>query len=140
MNIIWDKNIEPANQSEIERHLHPFLWLVPGWVDDLHLFTYGTDDSTSIASTTVKEQYRWVDLTLHPRWFTESNHCKQNSIIHELIHIHTNPLYDFSRNAIKRYAGDSDEGQRQIVFDEMEAYLERSTCDLASVIMARMQQ
>lgn len=138
--LIWDKGLEAANKTEIEKHLKPFLWLVPGYLQDLKIDVRTSENEGLLASMTVSESYREATLTVRPLWFTTSDSCKTDTLIHELLHLHTNPLYDFAKNAIRKYSKNENEEQREIVFDEMECYLERATQDLTRVIYNKFKE
>lgn len=134
MEIVFNKNIEEANKAEIEKYLTQFQWIIPAWVQALNVNIESTENESLIASCQVQERYREAALTIRPLFFTESEAVKTDTIIHELFHIHTNPLYDFAKNAIRKFSEDENEKAMEIVFDEMDCYLERATQDLTKVI------
>lgn len=134
MKITFNKNIELQNKAQIEKYLNHFSFLIPKWLQNLKIEVEPSDNPNLLASTCASEQYREASLTIRPLWFTMNEDEQSETIVHELCHLHTNPLYDFSLNAIRKYADGKDENQMQIVFDEMEAYLERQTQDLTFAI------
>lgn len=137
VEIVWNKNIESDNKKEIEKYLKPYLWLIPTWCHTLRVDVDTSTDDGLLASISVQEQYRQASMTVWAKWFTSDERTKADTIIHELFHLHTNPLYDFAKNAIRKYADGKDETQMQVVFDEMECYLERQTQDLTFAVYNR---
>jgi hypothetical protein len=137
---VWASNVQAENKQVVEHYLESVKWIIPSWVQTLRLAVESSDNAELLATCTVHEKYREAAMTVRPLWFTVSEKDKITTLIHELLHIHLNPLYDFSRNAIKRYSKDEHEEQREIIFDEMDCYLERSTEDLTNVIFAQLQK
>jgi hypothetical protein len=134
-NIILSKDIESDNAAEIHRYLDPFQWVIPQWLRTLHILIEGSQKLSSVATTTVDEQYREACIKFRPTWFTMTPDEKQDAVLHELMHIHTNPMFDYATNAIERYSSEAEDKHKDIVTDELRTYLERVTQDLTNTIL-----
>lgn len=133
--IIWNKGIEEGNKSEIEKYLNQFAFLIPNWLAALTIEVEPSENGNLVASAQVQEQYRSATLTFRPLFFTRPEETKSETVVHELFHIHTNPLFDFAKNAMRKFSSGENEKAMEIVFDEMECYLERQTEDLTFAIL-----
>lgn len=140
MELVFNKNIEEVNKVEIEKYLKPFQWLIPGWLQILNIHIEPSENENLIASMCVQERYREANLTIRPLFFTKDDLTKKDAIVHELIHIHTNPIHDFSKNAMRKFSGSEIDSTMAVVFDEMECYLERQTQDLAFAILNKFNE
>lgn len=135
MEIIFNKQIEPHNKAEISSYLNKYSYLIPQWLQKLNVDVVPSEDASLIASACVRERYREADLTICPLWFTKCPVAKTDAVIHELFHLHANPLFDFAKNAMRKFSDGENENAMQVVFEEMECYLERQVQDLTFVIL-----
>lgn len=130
--IIWDKNIEPENKTEIEKYLYPFLWLVPKWCQTIHLSLYDADDEAAV-STTVDYEYRRITLNFYARWLIQTPTLKQDNVIHECIHFFVNELYHQAQRAVEA-AWEDNEQMKNFAFEQLKISVEAITQDLAFAI------
>jgi hypothetical protein len=139
MGINFNAGIEPGNLAELEQCVNEWAWLVPPWVQELWVNVQPHDTNVdSIATTWVREQYREVTLHFRPNWFIEAKKQRHLCVIHELLHITANPLYNFTRNVISKLA--DGEGEGGIILSEAEDYVERQVCDLSMQIYRRFYE
>jgi hypothetical protein len=140
MEIIYNKQIEPHNKAEIASYIAKYSWIIPHWLQKINIDVIHTDDGSLIASACVRERYREADINVCPLWFTKAAADKTDAVIHELLHLHTNPLYDFAKNAMRQFSNGENEKAMDVVFMEMESYLERQVQDLTFAIMNKFNE
>jgi hypothetical protein len=141
MEINWNKNIEPHNKAEIEKHLNPFLWLVPKWCQEIHinLFDSSSKHGDSAIETITNYEYRFIQIDFFSCWLNCSDETKKESVIHELAHGFTNLIYYQARRAV--IAGTADnEALQGFALDELSKTIEAATQDLAFAIYNKFNE
>lgn len=133
INRFWDNHIEPHVRNEIDERLRPWLWLLPLWVQSLHISFYSDNGSGAAAEITVHEEYRTLELTIRAAWLGEPSHAKDECLVHELIHVYTNQLFYQAHRSIIATTENNPE-LRSFALEELRRRNEAATQDLAKTI------
>jgi len=129
----FDNHIEPHVQEEIDSRLIPWLWLLPSWVQSLHIRFYSDNGEGTVAEITVHEEYRSLDLNIYASWLGEPSQSKVECLVHELVHVYTNQLYYQARRSIIATTANNPEMQ-EFALEELRRRNEAATQDLAKTI------
>lgn len=135
MQIKWDNNIEPKAKAQLEDILADFNWIIPDWLNVLSITVQPDGDEGARASISVDYTYRFATMVVHSFWFHMEERARRETLLHELIHLHTNPMFDYALNVVERLA--SDEASSELLRDEITAKLEIATVDLTTAILKK---
>jgi hypothetical protein len=127
MKLIWDKNTSDAHRKQIEAVLKKYEWLYPTWLHRMYVGLYVTDELQTLARIKVVEQYRDANLQIFTAWLLSEKEEQENTIIHELVHLHNCPLFSMACRHI----------EDEKIQSELERYLEGCTEDLAHAIQTK---
>lgn len=140
--ITWNKNIEPLAKREIEKHLMPFLWLIPTWCHELTVSMWNSDNSVIAAIRTgIKYEYRKADMDFYSAWLLETDYAKGLHVVHDLLHI-TNSVYvDYAESSIEQLCTKDDAPRFHAhLFEESRIRCESMTQDLAKAIYDQFKE
>jgi hypothetical protein len=142
VEVIWSDKIKPVNKAEIEKHLTPFLWLVPAWCNRLHIHLpdSGGENGEAIAQTQTDFAYRFIRLEIFTCWLNCSDSDKTFFLVHELVHGFVNTAYHQARRSIAALAGDDKEELKAFALHELSATNEAAVCDLTKVIFDKFRE
>lgn len=138
MKIIWDKNITDENKAEIEKHLTPYLFLVPKWCQHLYINLYSADENGAIA-TLVDYEYRRVTFDFYSCWLIQDAEKKQNDVIHECVHAVVNELYHEARRVVIATC-ENNSALKEFAFTRLEVSVESITQDLTFAILNKFNE
>ena len=96
--------------------------LIPSWCEELRI--RWTADLDHIAQIRLQERYRWAVITLSGMWLDLTSEQRIHTIVHEMIHMHIEPLSAKARELV------SDELPDKLIVEATEAVV----CDLADLI------
>lgn len=135
--IIWNEAITSANKAEIEKHLEPFLWLVPKWCQHLFIGLWDADGDAAI-STIVDYQYRRIELNFYSSWLTQSEYLKRDNVIHECVHFNVNHLFIEARSIVTNCL--ENEQLKNYAFEQLKTAVESITQDLTFAINSQFDK
>jgi hypothetical protein len=141
VKLSFDESIQPGNRAEIERHLTPWLWLVPTWCHTIYVSLWDSSDSGCNAiETMIRYEYRWARIKFYSAWLTESYREKSLHVVHDLLHI-TNSVYvDYAEGQMdKLCTKDDTPAFHATIMEESRMRCEAMTQDLAVAIFERFQ-
>ncbi len=140
----YKPTLPPDVRKLVEPHLAELEWLIPAWMQQVFI-TYSDgkapqeDEHNSVAMTTyVNHEYRWATITIYPDMVSSPEEGRREDIIHELIHLHTNPMADRANNVIRILMGDEQKALYNVQEDELTALHEAAVQDLAFIINGRL--
>lgn len=141
MNLIWNPQIQPINKAELEKHLTPFLWLVPQWCISLNINLWDStqENCGELASVVVSYDYRRITIDFTTTWLDRTDREKTFAVVHELVHGFIAIMADFSRDTINNLCPESEaEKFNKFMQSELRTRHESATEDLAFAIMNKL--
>ena len=140
--IRYDRNIPAEMLSAIRQHVERCLWLLPAWMQYVNVECANGDEERPAITTYVNHEYRWATITFYPDWLAADEETRENNVIHEFLHLSSNPIFDHANNTIKVLMGDSDEAKRfyRIEENRLRELHEAMVQDLAQMIQERPRQ
>lgn len=143
LKITFEDNIEPHVKTEIERFLHPFLWLIPSWCHELIINIYSADDKTQGSAcirTGIAYEYRRASMDFYAAWLMCDDYSKGLHIVHDLLHIPNSVYVDFAEDCINRLCPAAQaEKFNGHMMEESRIRCESMTQDLAKAIYDRFR-
>lgn len=116
--IKYATNIPPEVLTAIRPHIERWAWLIPAWMQSITIkYANDEDDGTAIA-TIVNPEYRWGVMTFYPAWLEEDREVREVDVIHDLLHLSTNPIFDHACNAIKALIGEGEKAEAFFAIEE----------------------
>lgn len=141
LNVSWNGNIEPPVKAEIEKHLAPFLWLIPAWCHELTVSMWNSEAGNGAAIRTgIQYEYRKAHMDFYSVWLTETDYNKGLHVVHDLLHV-TNSIYvDYAEGVIGRLCTKEEAPRYHAqIFEESRMLCEGMTQDLAKAIFERFR-
>ncbi len=90
--VLYTGNWQPDVKAIVEVALTPHLHLIPGWCRSLYIrFESGNNDNDS-AGVRMSYEYRHAVMYIRPSWLEELSVDREKAIIHEIIHLHIQPM------------------------------------------------
>jgi len=127
--------------EELERIVHGYLtsleWMIPRWCEHVNV-VWVDDGSDSSASIAVHFEYRFAELEIHPTFMSCTEDERRDTCIHEFIHLHVNPLYNFADRTFKVLIEDAKLQAHSL--EELRRYCEGVTQDLTHVVFERLNE
>lgn len=131
------------NKKEIEKYLNPFLFLVPGWCNELIVKLWNSDGESggSAIRTSISYEYRWAKIEFFSCWLLESDYDKGFHVVHDLLHIPTSVYVDYAEEQIKRLCPESEAPKfNDLMLEESRVRCESMVQDLAHAIYKKFRQ
>lgn len=125
----FDETCSVEERSAIRPLLDKWHVLVPSWCESVHVMCLTHDDGNSGCTAAMKteEEYRRAHLTIYGTWLNEPPEYREQAIIHELLHLHTERQRVFARDLIRTFAPDA---QKDYFFEQLRKANESTTEDL----------
>lgn len=142
VEIVWNKNIEPHNKTEIEKYITPFLWIVPAWCHELRIALYDSDNhgGTSAIRTGINYEYRRASMDFYSCWLACSEYEKGLHVVHDLLHVPNSIYVDFAEECINRLCPSNQaEKFNGSMMEASRMYCESMTQDLAKAIYEKFR-
>lgn len=86
----WEPDFPPDVRAIVEPHLMRWLPLLPTWCQEFRVRYRGDEDATLRIVT--NHRNRWAMLVISGNWLDEPESEREQSIIHELIHVALEPF------------------------------------------------
>lgn len=141
--IIYNPTIQDGCKAEIEKHLVPFLWLVPNWVLflNVNLLDSTSDNCGELATVTVDYDYRRITIDVATAWLDRTEDEKSFALVHELLHGYFALIADYARDAIHNLCPkDEAEKFNASMIKELTTRHEATTQDLAFAILNKFNE
>jgi hypothetical protein len=124
-------------RAAVSAHMDDLAWMIPPWCRRIDV-SWVADTGKQSAAVTVNYEYRFAEMEVCPLWLSQTEDVRRGAVIHELIHLHTNQLYNYAERTIKVLACE-DEKIKVHLLDELGRHCEGATQDLADVVFARLR-
>lgn len=140
VELIWSEKVNAVNKAEIEKHLIPFLWLMPSWCQRfyVHMPDSDTENDDCVAQVQTEFAYRYIRLEIFTCWLNKSDDDKTFFLIHELLHGFVNTSYHQARRTIATLA-ENNEQLKDFALYELSATNEAAVSDLTKAIHDRLK-
>lgn len=136
MKIFWNANIQPHHREMVETILTELKWMIPGWVLEISVNVWNSDDAEKMLSVETNYAYRFVRLNVYTNWFNQGEAEQLRQMIHEMIHIPITPVVMFAEEALKATMEGSQQGA--VILNEMHDRHESATCDITEAIYRKV--
>lgn len=132
MNISYRPGLPMEVRITVEPHLKKWAHVVPSWCHELNVL-WDDDNTNAAASVTVHYEYRRADLKIFPNFLT-CNDRRESNILHELLHIMTEPMYNTMKD-LKATVADKHPELKAWAEENMRMAIESVTCDLTAALL-----
>ena len=133
---VYEPSVPKEVRETISKYLAPYEWMIPRWCERVNV-EWEAEDGESALSIMVSFEYRFADMTVYPAWLECDEDVRHDTCIHELIHLHVNPLFNYADRTITLLT-DEDDLLRGHAHEELRRYCEGVTQDLARTIFERL--
>lgn len=89
-DIRWEPDFPADLRPSVEPHLLRWAGLIPTWCQEF-IVRYNSQQDGRMAAH-VNYRNRWAVLIVTPEWFDSPEEERENSVLHELVHIGMEPL------------------------------------------------
>jgi hypothetical protein len=137
-HVHFDPDIPADIRAIVEAYVDRWSWLLPRWLQRLNVLVRDQGEVNEVANCHSLRHYRWATVTLYSCWLTDNEERREQSFVHELLHIPTAALAQFSRDAIKLLA--KDEALQATLLAQLDERNEAATSDFADVIYQRYKE
>ena len=112
----------------VEIALTPYLHLLPGWCLSLYV-RFESGEANDSAGVRVSYEYRHAVLYVRPGWLEESPEDRAKALIHEIVHLHTQPMRLVFHDLCSKMI--DDQGAKDFAWERFKEAWEGSVEDLA---------
>ncbi len=109
----------------VEFFLEPYVDLIPGWCRILYV-RFESIDADSMVSIRVCYENRWATMRVSPDWLEELPDDRSRALIHEIVHIHVQPM----RTVFVDVTAGMDEQLKEFAWERFREAWEGATEDL----------
>lgn len=135
--LTFDENIQTEFRKEIAGIIDHFAWIVPRWLQSIHvnMYTEENEDARTTISVGVMYAYRSASLHFRDSWLNQRTEFKCEQVLHELIHLHLAILADYAREQINLLCPASESPKfNASLIGELTTRHEAATQDLSHLI------
>ena len=118
----WPSDVKKT----VESVLKPYVRLIPSWCRILYL-RFEANDSDSTATIKMSYDNRWASMRISPDWLEELPDDRSRVLMHEIVHIHVQPMRTVFVDAI----GGLDEHFKDFAWERFKEAWEGAVEDLA---------
>lgn len=132
----FDDSVSPEEMSAIRPFLEKWHALVPAWCESVHVACHinQPSDHGTTCEIRTEEEYRRAHLAVFALWLSEPPEYREQSIIHELVHLYTERQRVFASDLIRLYASDN-ESIRNYLHEQLRKANEATTEDLMLMLV-----
>ncbi len=109
----------------VESVLRPWVHLAPGWCRTVDV-RFESSDNDAGASVRVNFKNRWAVIMVHPQWLEEDPEDRERMLVHEIAHIHLDPMRTAFHDSIESL----DEALKDFAWTRFKEAWEGATEDL----------
>lgn len=108
MRLTFNPSVPSSLKKEVSKLVKPWVGLVDDKLDDLQVeFNIGdSDGKDAVAAILTQREYKFATLHIFPRFLTIPQEDKENTIVHELMHVLVAPMRDASFKLLEYYVAD----------------------------------
>lgn len=121
----WQGDVKTIVEIALEPHLH----LVPGWCRSLYVRFESDGTANDSAGVHVNYEYRHAVMYIRPAWLEEMPVDREKAIIHEIVHLHVQPMKTVFHDLASKMV--ADRGAEAFAIERFREALEGSVEDLA---------
>jgi hypothetical protein len=138
--IKYAKDIPPEMLAAIKPYVERFSWMLPAWMQYIQVSYANDEEDNPAISTIVNHEYRWGDVTFYPCWLNADPETREVDVIHDFLHLSTNPIFNHARNTIELLMGDSEQAKVFFAIEEnrLRELHEGMVQDIAHMIQERL--
>lgn len=136
MRISWNANIQPEHRELIGEMIAELEWLIPGWVQEMPINVWSSDDHDKVMSVEPDYAYRFVRLNVFANWLNQNREDQFRQMIHELAHIPIALVADHAEAAFHTLLDDCP--YRTSLLQELTTRHESATCDITEAIYRKV--
>jgi hypothetical protein len=140
----FDKNIPAEILPSIKKNYLALEDLIPTWCHEVFV-NYVTDEQDqelrngSSSAVSINYPYRYANVKVLPCYFEDDETERINTCVHEMVHIITLHLRDYTRRQIERLLSSDDASKyRETVLEGLENCDEAMVCDLTYILQKRL--
>lgn len=138
MRITWNENIQPEHKERIAEMIAELEWLIPGWVQEMPINVWSSDDHDKVMSVEPDYSYRFVRLNVFSNWLNQNKEEQFRQMIHEIVHIPLSLIADQAEASYKNLLEDCP--YRTSLMQELTTRHESATCDLTEAIYRKVYE
>lgn len=131
----WAPGLPPEIKAAVAPCLEEFQHMIPQWLSILTIQYHRTDGT---AHNTTKEEYRNSHLTFEAAFLDQPKWKQREDILHEILHIVTDPLYTQAWNLKEALAAKTDV-PKEYLAEQLRLSLERTITDLTTCVLNTME-
>lgn len=138
--IRYAKDIPPEMLAAIKPYVERFAWMLPPWMQYIRVRYEDADGEGTAISTVCNHEYRWGDVTFYACWLEVDDEEREVDVMHDFLHLSTNPIHDHARNTIKALMGEGELAEKFFAVEEerLRELHEGMVQDLAHLIQEQM--
>ena len=121
----WPADVRLTVEGAVGR----WLYLIPGWCRSIHIRFENDGGENQAAAVSVDYEGRHAVMYIRPGWFQESPADREKAIIHEIAHLHVQPIRSVFVDVINK--GIEDQGFKDFAWERFKEAWEGSVEDLA---------
>lgn len=134
---VYHNTLPSEVKAALAPHLEALTFLVPGWCECVNvLWSEKAEDECSM-QTRVYFDYRFAEVFVTPLWLSCREDIRASSVLHELLHLHLNPLFDYVSGTLDA-ALEGQDRFRAHAKEGLRAYSEGAIEDLAIALKGRL--
>ncbi len=127
------KEILPVIQGLLEK----YSYLVPGWAQEIRIYWQSSSPAREdilSGQTLGSTAYRWAQLTICPGFLEESDADREDTIVHELVHVLLWPLSSIYDQMLQ-YLDDQPDRVKDFIMAQLTERVEGATVDTTTAIL-----
>lgn len=121
----------------VKMYFDPLAWMIPAWCQKVTVSWCSEGFEDAAVTTQVQFEYRWASIVLYPCWLDSDDTTQKDNCIHEMLHLHLNPLYDYANNTLAVLLNE-DETFRVHSQEALRKLVEGAVQDLTATIFRRI--
>lgn len=143
--ITYRGEIPPEIQAALGPLIERFRCLLPDWLHHLNVAFYTSppkDSERALAQTTSEPEYRVAYLDIFPGFMMYHDDKRVENLVHELIHVTVNPLYNtmlgFIEELFKLESLKDNAALKAVMLNGLRCVNESVTTDLQKIVCGLM--
>jgi hypothetical protein len=131
--VMWRKDMPAEIRKSVEPLFKKWQHVIPAWCRHLSIAYFEIEETGVVASVSVDREYLQARLRIHPGYLTESPANRERTIVHELIHLGTEPWANWNASIIDNLT--DDEGIKKHLTEELRHMRESVVQDVTFMLV-----
>jgi hypothetical protein len=139
---IYSETIPAEILPVVKEKFEKYEYLVPGWAKEVRIYwkPEGSSEKLTSADTIGDFAYRFGIINICPGFLSEVDSDREDTVIHELIHVLTAPLVNFYGQLL-HYLDLTESGKtKEFVDEQFSEKLEGMTVDLTTAFLNQIEK